>query len=230
MKKIIIIIGTLVVILGALFIIGILRPAPAPSQDIETAGEENQLSPIPGAQTTLYRLSQAESNVEFRIDEILRGSPFTAVGTTNQIAGDIRITNNNGTHTFEFGTLTINARTFKTDATQRDNAIQNFILRTGDPANEFIRFANIVVTGAPQSIRDGESFQLTLTGDLTVSGITKRETFSVTMTREKNILRGTATATIKRSDYNLVIPSVPFVANVSDSFIVGGTFTALSVQ
>ena len=50
--------------------------------------------------SNLYRITPEESEVRYIIDEVKRGQPTTVVGTTNQVAGDIRLDLNNPAHTF----------------------------------------------------------------------------------------------------------------------------------
>ena len=71
-----------ILILITLFIIGLIafsyytRPAPLPSTNTDTATATS---------SDAYVVSQDESSAEFQIDEVLNGSPFTAIGTTNAI-------------------------------------------------------------------------------------------------------------------------------------------------
>jgi len=60
--------------------------------------------------------------------------------------------------------------------------------------------------------------------------VTKPETFMVKATQAASGLSGTFTATLKRSDFGMTIPNIPFVANVSDAFTVSGTISAPKVQ
>jgi polyisoprenoid-binding protein YceI len=63
----------------------------------------------------------------------------------------------------------------------------------------------------------GQSYTFEVAGNLTIRDVTQPVTFQITLQAESdNRLNGTASATIKRSDFNLVVPSVPFVANVAD--------------
>jgi polyisoprenoid-binding protein YceI len=98
--------------------------------------------------------------------------------------------------------------------------VKNFILHANDAGKEFITFKSTRITGFPKSISSAP-FSLTIVGDLTIAGVTKQVVFqaaSVTVTEQQ--VEGVAKATIKRSDYGLIIPSIPFVANVSDTFTV----------
>ena len=60
-------------------------------------------------------------------------------------------------------------------------------------------------------------FTFTMVGTLTIAGVTKEQTFRGTATfTSENTLIGSAETTVNRADYNLVIPSIPFVADVDE--------------
>ncbi len=220
MKKIIWCIVIVFIIIGIYFYV--FRPVAAPSENINAVA-----TPIGNveASSTLYRISQTGSTAQFSIYEVLHGSPFTPVGTTNQITGDIAVaTSSSGALTLDIGTLTIDARTFKTDSPQRDGAIGRFILKSDQAANEFVTFAPTTVS-VPVENLDG-SWSATSTGALTISGVTKPETFAITFAVANGVLTGTASTTLSRKDFNLVIPNFSFLANVSDTFYVSAKITA----
>lgn len=208
-KKIIIGIIIIAAAIGVFFYA--TRPVSAPTQDINDTTTEKQSD----KEETVYRIKQENSQAKFTIKETLRGEPFTAVGITNQIAGNITVSND----ALEIGTLTINAKTFKTDSAQRDGAIARFILKSDQTENEFITFK-------PTLTKQTSATTATVTGDLTISGITKPTTFLVTTDITDDTINGTATATLKRSDFKLTIPNIPFVANVSDTFTVSAKIVA----
>ena len=221
MKKLIWAIVIIAVIFGIYFYL--FRPVAAPSESINAAS-----TPISGVATSsaVYHISQTGSKADFSIYEVLHGSPFTSVGTTNQIAGDIAVaTDASGIPSIDIGDLTIDARTFKTDSPQRDGAIGRFILKSDQAANEFIRLAS-TTTSIPVKNSDG-SWNATTTGNLTISGVTKQETFVVNFSLSKDgALTGAASSTLSRKDFGLVIPNFSFLANVSDTFSVDATINA----
>ncbi|MEZ4517785.1 MAG: YceI family protein [Chloroflexota bacterium] len=125
----------------------------------------------------------------------------------------------------QVGELQINARTLFTDNNFRNRAIQNEILDTG--GFEFITFTPTSVDGLPASASVGDTVQFTITGDLTIRDITQPATFTVeaTLVSEDQVV-GTASAVVTRSDYDLIIPQVPNVANVEEEVELYIDFTA----
>ncbi len=163
---------------------------------------------------TIYEISQADSTVQFELDEDLRGVRTTVVGTTDQVAGQIAL-DLSDLSTAQIGEIQINARTLATDNNFRNRAIQNEILETG--AYEFISFVPTAVNGLPASAAVGEEISFTIDGDLTIRDVTEPVTFTVVATAVSDTqISGTATATVLRDTYGLTIPEVPNVANVEN--------------
>ena len=117
----------------------------------------------------------------------------------------------------KIGTIKINARTIKTDDDRRNGMMGRFILKSEDSVNEFITFEATEITGLPASANIGDPLHFAITGNLTIAGVTKPATFDAhAVFMNDNTLTATASTVVKRSDYNLTIPDIPFVANVTD--------------
>jgi polyisoprenoid-binding protein YceI len=173
-------------------------------------------------------IDQAQSEVRFILTEELRGQPKTVVGASNQVAGQIAV-DPSDLSTAQVGIIQVNARTLATDSSQRDRAIRNQILSTD--AYEYINFTPSQVLGLSGSAAAGDAFTFQIAGTLTIRDISQEVVFDVTATVEAaNQLSGTATTTVQRADYDLTIPNVPSVANVSQSVTVEIDFVATGVQ
>lgn len=171
-----------------------------------------------GAEATnsaqIFEIVSAESEARFLIDEVLRGSPVTVVGATNQVAGQIAIDPNEPTSA-QVGTNQVNARTIATDNDFRNRAIKNAILQTD--TYEFVTFTPTSISGLPTSVAAGEAFIFQMTGDLTVKDVTKSVTFDVTVTPQSATeLTGTATTSVLYDELGLTIPDSPSVDTVAD--------------
>lgn len=177
-------------------------------------------------QVTVYTISQAESEVRFIIYEELRGQPLDVVGRSNQIAGQIAV-DLQDLSSAEIGPIQVNARTLATDNENRNRAIRNRILNTD--SFEFITFTPTEIVGLEGSAAIGEQFSFRVSGNLTIRDITLPVIFNVTAqaTSEASIV-GTATTTVQRSDFNLIVPSVPGVANVGEDVTLEIDFTAVA--
>ncbi len=191
-----------------------------------TNSSSTATSSEPGSVAT-YKIA-AGTRAEFNINEILRGEPFTVVGTTSDVSGSVQVDLANPRDSV-IGTIRINARTLKTDSSNRDNAVARFILKSEEASNEFITFEAKGISGLPNDaaakVARGESVSFKITGDLTITGITKSVVFDANFSLSQTganagKIMGTAETKIKRSDFKLVIPNIPFVAGVHDEFLI----------
>jgi polyisoprenoid-binding protein YceI len=185
-----------------------------------SADDQTQLD----ASSTLYALQSGASQATFTIDEVLRGSPKTVVGTTDQVSGQIALDPSDASSA-QVGTILIDARTLQTDDSSRTRVLNNQILDTND--YEYISLTPTTLSGLPDSVSVGQPFTFQLTGDLTIRHTTRPVTFDVTATLGSDgMLTGTATSTVAYSDWGISIPNVPFVASVGDQVVLGLDFSA----
>ncbi len=194
---------------------------PEPTVEIATVASER----------LLFRISQDESRATFNIYEELNGSPFTVVGTTNQVAGDVVVDFANP-NTSQVGEIVIDLSTLRTDNGNRDNAIRGRILQANQEQYRYGRFVPTDIAGLPTSpVAVGDSITFTITGDLTIVEVTRSVTFEMTLTVESETrLVGRGVTQILYPDFNLRIPSVPFVANVADEVDLFIDFVATRVE
>lgn len=204
----------------------------AKEQKIETETEKSKTIPDQQVKNSLvrFKLDSGNARASFTINEVLRGSPFTVVGTTRDVGGEISVDIANPTQSM-VGIITIDARTLHTDSQNRDGAIKSFILHSEDAGKEYITFTPKKISGLPKAFAAGIPLTLTLTGDLAIAGVTHTATFSASdVMISPDALTATARSSIKRSDYGLVIPNIPFVANVSDDLTLSIQITASAVR
>ena len=169
---------------------------------------------LPVSAPIIFQISQEGSEASFNIFEELRGQPKDVIGTTDQVAGEIALDKSDLSAT-QVGVIQVNARTLVTDDDRRNQAIRNRILNTDN--YEFITFTPTQISGLEGAATVGQEFTFQIAGDLTIRDVTKPVVFDVTaqlVTEDQ--LTGYAEAKIQRGDFNIVIPSVPFVANVSE--------------
>jgi len=182
------------------------------------------LVPTDGA--TLFTIDGSASKATFTIDEVLFGNPNTVVGETNKVAGQILV-NAQDLSKSQLGEIKINVSTLVTDNDLRNRTLQGRILETDTPANQYATFVAKSITGLPESITVGQQVSFKLTGDLTIHQVTKTVTFDakVTVVSEKQIT-GTASTSVKYSDFGISIPDVPSVTSVGDTVKLALGFTA----
>ncbi len=176
-----------------------------------------------------YVIDSSQSFAGFEIDEILRGSPNRVFGETDQVAGQIQI-DLADLSAIQFSQIVINVRTFTTDSERRDRAIRGpIILNSASDEFEFITLDVSPATGLSGSVEPGDVLTFSLTGDLSIKGVTNEVTFDVFATlSDESTIEGSVTATVLRSDYGIGIPTVPGVADVSDEVALDLRFVAVA--
>lgn len=176
-----------------------------------------------------FEIDPEQSAARFEIDEVLRGEPTHVIGTTDQVVGQVKV-DLEDLSTAEFSEIIVNARTFTTGARQRDRAIRGpIILDSGSDANELITLAVTAVDGLEGAAEAGQSYDFTLTGDLTIKGNTRPVTFDVTVTHvDDTSIEGSATAEIRRDMFEIGIPSVASVADVTNEVLIALDFVAVA--
>ena len=178
----------------------------------------------------LFRIVPEESEARYEIDELLRGEPTRVVGLTDQVAGDIIVDFANASAS-QVGVIRINVRTMETPEDRRDRAVRSRILQSAEDQFEFVDFTPTALEGLPDSVAVGDTASFTIVGDLKIREITAEARFQTTVTVvAEDRLEGTAEATVLRSTYSLVIPQVPFVANVGEEVLLGIKFVATAVD
>lgn len=194
--------------------------APTPTLEPTTEAED-------AAGLQIYEISPEDSEVRFELDEDLAGVRKTVVGRTDQVAAQLAV-DYADLSTAQLGVLQINSRTLMTDNSFRNRAINNQILDTG--AYEFITFNPTAINGLPESVSIGDTVTFTIVGDLTIRDITTEVTFDVEATAvSATQISGMASTIVTRQAYDLVIPSVPQVANVEEEVELYIDFVANAV-
>ncbi len=185
---------------------------------------------VASASTSTYNIDKTQSEVRFILQEDLRGSRIDVVGITKEVAGQIRVDTAQPANS-QVGQIVINARTLETDIGFRNQAIRGRILRSAEDAYEFITFTPTAITGLPTSAVTKGPLTFQVMGDLKIVEVTKSVTFDVTLdTISADKLVGSGKTTIKWADFNLAIPSVPGVANVTPDVTLEINFVATAAK
>ena len=176
-----------------------------------------------------FEIDQARSIARFEIDEVLNGNPTHVVGTTDQVVGQIRV-DVTDLSSIEFSEIIVNARTLDTGSERRDRAMRGpIVLDSGSDENELITLVVTSIEGLSGEAAVDESFEFTVNGDLTIKGNTQPVTFDVMVTLvDDDTVEGSATANITRDMFQIGIPSVASVADVTNEVLIGLEFIAVA--
>jgi polyisoprenoid-binding protein YceI len=202
-------------------------PTPKPTRQPTTASVSSAID-LRGR--SLFRIDNSLSSVRFEIDEQLSGLPNHVIGVTDQLAGDIIVDFDQPANS-QVGEIRINARTFATDSEIRNRALRSEILESSKPQYEFITFQPTEIRGLPEQVTIGNALTFQVLGSLTIRSISSPVTFDVNATLVSvDELDGSATAHVTRDAFDLTIPSVPNVANVTNDVLLGIDFAARLVE
>ena len=123
--------------------------------------------------------------------------------------------------------LQIDARDLTTDSGMRNGAIRRFILESNKDEYRYITFTPTAIEGLPSAAKAGDAFSLKVTGDLKIRDVVNPATFDVNVAvNSENELSGSAKTTVTRTAYQLNIPNVPSVADVTDEVQLELAFVA----
>ena len=150
----------------------------------------------------------ADSVAGYRVREQLANLPAQsdAVGRTSQVTGSITIESSGSTTTVTAGTLTVDTTSITSDKTQRDNRLRSEGLQTDQyPTATFTLTKPVDV---PAAALAGTASSVTLTGDLTLHGVTK----SVEIPAQAQLVNGTiqvaGSISFPLSDYSITAPNI----------------------
>ena len=150
----------------------------------------------------------ADSVAGYRVREQLANLPAQsdAVGRTSQVTGSITIESSGSTTTVTAGTLTVDTTSITSDKTQRDNRLRSEGLQTDQfPTATFTLTKPVDV---PAAALAGTASNVTLTGDLTLHGVTK----SVEIPAQAQLVNGTiqvaGSISFPLSDYSITAPNI----------------------
>ena len=177
-----------------------------------------------------FVIDSSQTVASFEIDEVLRGSPNRVVGRTSQVAGQVQVDLADLSAT-QFSQIVVNARTLSTDSERRDKAMRGpIILNSASDEFELITLDIDSATGLTGNADPGDASSFTLTGNLTIKGVTNQVVFEIEVTlSDESTIEGLVRANVLRSDFGIGIPSVPGVASVTDEVVLTLSFTAVAV-
>jgi polyisoprenoid-binding protein YceI len=157
--------------------------------------------------------SQAGYRVRERLAQLDADSD--AVGRTDQVSGSVTVAASGDTVQVTDATLEVDTTSISSDKSQRDNRLRTEGLQTDTyPTASFTLTTPVDV---PAEIFSGSVVDVTLTGDLTLHGVTK----SVSIPAQAQVLNGQiqiqGSISFALGDYDMVAPNVGgFILSIAD--------------
>jgi polyisoprenoid-binding protein YceI len=159
----------------------------------------------------------AGSQAGYRVREQLAQLPAEsdAVGRTDQVTGSLTLETSGATTTLTGGELTVDTTSITSDKGMRDNRLRREGLETDTFPTATFKLTEPVEV--PAAALSGTPSDVTLTGDLTLHGVTK----SVQIPAKAQLVDGTISVAgslgFPLSDYSIVAPNVGgFIVSIAD--------------
>lgn len=148
--------------------------------------------------------------------------PNDAIGATSAITGAIVLDGRGGVDTVA-SRITIDLTTLKSDRDRRDGYIKRRTLVTDSFPNAVLQVT--AIKGLPATLPTSGTLSLSVTGNLTVHGVTRATTWTVTATATGAGWTGKAFTNVKFGDFGMTQPRVPVVLSVVDDIRLEWDFT-----
>ena len=166
----------------------------------------------------LYRIVPGSgSRASYHIEERLGGLSRTTVGTTSVMAGEIAV-NLVDLAASRVGEIVVNVEMFQSDSVLRDKRIRHDYLESSHWP--FVRFRPSQIEGLDADFADGLSYEIAITGELTVKETTRTETFAGTVTVTPDALVAAMSTTALTSHYGVGPINIARLVHTSDEVIL----------
>jgi len=205
------------------------KPTEAPVAQAQVTGSSTEDNLTGADQLRTFQIDSEKSEARFIIEEELFGIPKSVIGRTKEISGAVTIDLADRQEP-RLAPIWVDARDLKTDDSFRNRALRRQILLSTQDEYQFIVFEPTALADLPAAagVSVGEPFSFRISGNLIITGISNPITFTMIATpTSQTELSVFGQTTVLRSDYNLNIPSVPGVANVSDEVQLAVDFVAV---
>ena len=153
-----------------------------------------------------YRVREQLANLSAESD---------AVGRTSDVTGSITLESNGDGAKLTGGTLTVDTQTIASDKQMRDNRLRSEGLQTDQyPTATFTLTQPVDI---PASALSGTAANVTLTGDLTLHGVTKSVQIPAQAQMVGDQIQAAGSLGFPLSDYGMTAPNVGgFILSISD--------------
>lgn len=157
-----------------------------------------------------------ENSARYIIQEQLVGFdlPSKAIGATSDVSGVIAL-DANGNVIPGDSRIQVSVASLQSDSDRRDGFVRGRILETDSYPS--VELAPTALSGVALPLPESGMRRLSLTGNLTVHGVTRPTTWEVTATFAGNVITGTASTSFAFADFALTQPRVPVVLRVADT-------------
>lgn len=183
------------------------------TEDTSGSGEAVEVTSLDGPWTVVAGSGDSETVAGYRVEEEFAAGArtVTANGRTNDVTGTLTVADQSVTE----GEFIVDMTTLTSDETRRDGAIKSRGLVTNRfPEATFTLTEPIEL---PADIVDGQTFDVTGVGELTLHGVTQPVTLDLTARSVGSTFTVQGSAPIEMADYEIEPPSVGGFVTVADT-------------
>ena len=191
-------------------------PASSTSTGTMPSGVAGSLDGTWNLDTSIGSFSDfSDSFVGYRVNETLaQVGSATAVGRTPKVSGSLTF----GVNTISAATITADLTALQSDKPQRDDQLRRQGLETDQfPTATFQLTAPVQLPSTPA---DGQTFNVTATGKLTLHGVTNRVSIPLQAKLSGNTVTVVGSLKIQFADYNISPPQSMMVLSVDSSGVM----------
>jgi polyisoprenoid-binding protein YceI len=146
-------------------------------------------------------VATGQSEVGYRVKEILFGVDTTAVGRSSQVTGTLTIDGTTVTST----DFSVDVATITSDESRRDNQFKGRIMSADEFPTATFTLTEPIELGVEAA--DGAAVTTNATGELTLRGTTQPVTFEVTAKMENGLIGVQGSIPVVFADYGIANPS-----------------------
>ncbi len=202
----------------------------APDTMVEGPAAEEIVSPSELTSGRTFVIVSEESKASYIADEEFLGGaleelnispgPVTAVGTTQQVEGELQLNSNDLTDPQALGpnSFTVNIESLTSDDERRDDRIREHNLESS--LYPLATFTATSIAGAPAEYAQGEEISFQLQGYLTAREINVPVTFNVTATLNDDTIEGKMSTNVQMTDFGFDPPDWAGIRTVENDFTI----------
>jgi polyisoprenoid-binding protein YceI len=146
-------------------------------------------------------VATGQSEVGYRVKEILFGVDTTAVGRSSSVTGTLTIDGTTVTST----DFSVDVATITSDESRRDNQFRGRIMSADEFPTASFTLTEPIELGV--DVADGAAVTTTATGELTLRGAARPVTFEVTAKMENGLIGVQGSIPVVFADYGIANPS-----------------------
>ena len=173
-----------------------------PGTTAPLVAEPPTTTPPAGATGATTWAISADSQVGYRVKEILFGVDTEGVGRTNQVTGSITV---EGTQVVA-GDFVVEVASIESDDGRRDNQFRGRIMTTDEFPEAVFTLTEPIELGSEPA--DGVEVATTAVGELTLRGVTNPVTFDLTAEQQNGRIGVLGAIPVVFADYSIANPSI----------------------